>query len=192
VRRAAARGTGGKYSIAAAPKVNRLPCGAARVHNPAVASSPQGTPQGAPALDAATALRIARILHIAFLVAIATFVIVGEAAGPPEPRDLGPIYTILAALAVAMLIPAAIVRQKLVRSAEEHLRLRPEEMQLVGRWLAGNIVSFALCEAVAIYGLVLRLLGGTLPIAAPFYAAAAIFLFFFTPRLDAASKPRPF
>jgi len=135
-------------------------------------------------MDARTALRTAQIIHIAFLAAIPLYVVVGEFAGPSEPRELGMLYTVFLVLAVSMLAPAALVRQKMVRAAEEELRLRPDELPLLGRWLAGNIVSFALCEAVAIYGLLLRILGGTLVQAAPFFAAGFLFLIFFTPRLE--------
>ena len=87
-------------------------------------------------MDARTALRTAQIIHIAFVAAIPLYAVVGEFAGPAEPRELGMLYTVFLVLAVSMLAPAAMVRQKMVRAAEEELRLRPDELPLLGRWLA--------------------------------------------------------
>jgi len=55
----------------------------------------------------------------------------------------------------------------------------------------GSIASFALCEAVGLFGLVLRILGEMLEQAAPFYGAAFFLLMIFFPRNPANGSASP-
>jgi len=41
-----------------------------------------------------------------------------------------------------------------------------------------------MCESVALFGFVLRMLGGTLLISAPFYVVAILLMLLWTPRLE--------
>lgn len=127
-------------------------------------------------------LRLLRIIQMVLLISVVLYAVAGEFAGPQEARDVKQIRLILIALAGALLMAIGALRQRMISPAQEVLRSQPEDAQALARWRAGTIVTFALVEAGALYGLVLRLLGATLQQALPFYAAAAVLLVVFTPR----------
>ena len=129
-----------------------------------------------------TCLRLLRILQAALFGSLLLYGLVGEIAGPKEARDVKQMQLILMVLAAASWGVIFFVRQRLVQPAEEILRTQPEDAAALGRWRAGNMATFFLAEAVALYGLVLRMLGSTLLQAAPFYSAAILLLLAFTPR----------
>jgi uncharacterized membrane protein len=56
------------------------------------------------------------------------------------------------------------------------------------RWRAGLIITFALCLAVALLGLVLRILGASSSQATPFYLAGALLMLYFVPRRPASKE----
>ena len=88
----------------------------------------------------------------------------------------------LAMLAIGLGAAILFVRKGMIAGAEGTLRSQPEDTLALGRWRAGNIVTFALVEAIALYGLVLRMLGARLQDSVPFYAAAAVLLVVLGPR----------
>ncbi len=132
------------------------------------------------AVDAS--LRLLRTIQMFLRGSIVLYAVMGEFAGPREPRDVKQMQMILLMLGLGLVAAIVIVRQRMVRPAEDALRAQPEDAAALGRWRAGNIVTFALAEAVALYGLLLRMLGARLQDAVPFYAAAAVFLVVLGPR----------
>ncbi len=117
------------------------------------------------------------------LISIVFYRVLGEKVGPKEPRDVhfflqGP------AIAAFFCVGGAFFFHRMVGAAEEALRLRPEDSAALARWRTENIVCFVLCEAVALWGFLLRMLGGTFLRAAPFYAVAILLMLVWTPRLD--------
>jgi len=75
------------------------------------------------------------------------------------------------------------VRRTLVLQSAATLASRPNDAATLNRWRAGNIMTYALAESIALFGLVLRLIGFTLSQVWSFYIAAFILLLFFGPRL---------
>jgi len=122
-----------------------------------------------------------RIIHLAILVSVPFYAFVGEWAGPP-PGEIGFLYKILVAAAVADLGLFTFFRITMLRSAEATLATRPDDAAALGRWFTANVVTFVLCETVALLGLVIRFLGGNLVQAGPFYAVAFLLLLVVTPR----------
>ena len=127
-------------------------------------------------------LRLLRIIQMVLLTSVVLYAVVGELAGPQEARDVKQMRLILIALAGALLLAMGAIRQRMISPAQQILRSQPEDALALARWRAGNIVTFALAEAVALYGLVLRMLGAKLLQALPFYAAGAVLMLVFTPR----------
>jgi hypothetical protein len=70
----------------------------------------------------------------------------------------------------------------MVLRAEEALVRNEQDALSLARWRSGYVLIYALCEAVALYGLVLRFMGFTLTQVAPFYVVGFVLLFFFSPR----------
>ena len=128
-----------------------------------------------------------RIIHAVLLVSVLLYAAIGEKVGPAEPRDLKILPQLFALPAILNVGIALFARSRVVRAAEEALRLPPDDAPALARWRAGNILALALCESVALLGFVLRVLGGTLLISAPFYGAAFLLMLLWAPRLEVSA-----
>jgi len=128
-------------------------------------------------------LRVLRIVHAAMLAAAVLYIFLPETVNRDrveEPSQLT--YLAVAVMAAFSVGAALMVRQAMVGRASETLQLHPEDIAAVRRWFAGNMILFALCESVVVYGLALRSIGATWVQVAPFYAAGIILLLLFAPR----------
>ena len=136
--------------------------------------------------------RMLNFIRAAFLLAIAAYVFVGETIAP---RTLGPanpmMFQVFALAAVVTIAVMFVLRRKTISEAMATLRTSPEDARALGRWRAGYIITYAMCEAVALYGFVLRMLGFFLPQVAPFYLAAILLMLFYGPRRPASVQSEP-
>jgi len=67
------------------------------------------------------------------------------------------------------------------RSAEA-LASHPDDSLTLSHWKSGYIATYSLCEALALFGLILRFLGCNFQQSLPFYIGGFVLLFFFGPR----------
>lgn len=119
------------------------------------------------------------------LASIGVYVMVGEMAG----RNLNPDATMLYAISFASISVVGVilvVRKTLVLQSEAGLREKPGDAVMISRWKTGYIVTYALCEALALFGLSLRVMGFTRAQVWPYYAGGFVLLLLFWPRI-----PRP-
>ena len=116
------------------------------------------------------------------LVSIGIYAVVGEVAGARLTTDAKTLYAISFA-SISLVGAILVVRKTLVLQSEAELRLKPGDPVIVGRWKTGYIVTYALCEALGLFGLVLRILGFTLAQVWPYYAGSFVLLLLFWPRL---------
>ena len=65
-------------------------------------------------------------------------------------------------------------------------RLDPEDTLTLNHWRTGYLVTYALCEALALFGLIERFLGSNLQQCVPYYIGGFVLLFFFRPRQPAS------
>jgi len=115
------------------------------------------------------------------LASIVLYVLVGQLAGPVT-RALDPSLSYLfATLGVAIVGIIFVVRRTLVFRAEASLATQPEDTLSLNQWRTGYVATYALCEALALFGLVLRFVGGNLQQAMPYYLGGFVLLFFFRP-----------
>ncbi len=132
------------------------------------------------------ALKTLRAVQWAMLVSILLYGIVGELAGPVA-RAVDPALSYLfSTLAVAIVGVIFVVRRTLVLRAAESLATHPEDTVSLNHWRTGYLTTYALCEALALSGLVQRFLGSNLEQSSLYYLGGFILLFFFRPRLPAA------
>jgi len=134
-----------------------------------------------------SSVRQMRMVQMALLVAIVLYGVVGERiirAEAPEPHFL----RVLVFPAFFCAGGAFFFRRRMVQAAEEVLRLRSDDSAALARWRVGNITCLTLCEAVALWGFALRMLGGTFLHAVPFYAVAILLILAWTPRLDVSQE----
>lgn len=128
-----------------------------------------------------TAVRLVRLVQIAMLVCVVLYVVVGELVGRAAAANNALFYTMSLA-SISTLGAAFVVRRTLVLPAEALLREKPGDRLVQARWKAGYIFLYALCEALALFGLILRIAGFTLVHVWGFYLGGFLLLWLFSPR----------
>jgi hypothetical protein len=75
-----------------------------------------------------------------------------------------------------------VLRRTLVLRFAATLASHPDDSLTLNHWKSGYIVTYALCEALALFGLVLRFMGCNFQQSLPFYIGGFVLLAFFGPR----------
>ena len=128
------------------------------------------------------ALKTLRTVQWTMLGSILLYGIVGELLGPVA-RGVDPALSYLfATLAVAIVGVIFVVRRTLVLRAAESLATQPEDPLSLNHWRTGYLATYALCEALALFGLVLRFRASPSQQSLPYYLGGFVLLFFFRPR----------
>jgi hypothetical protein len=135
------------------------------------------------------AVKTLRTVQAAFIVSIVLYAFLAErliqrSANWPERR----LVTGFTILAIAMICIALVVRSRMVNPAKERLELDGADSGALNRWRVGTLFSLVLVESVALYGFVLRVMGGTRSQTWPFYLAAIFIMVIWTPNLDLDSS----
>ena len=119
------------------------------------------------------------------LASILVYGILGEVVGPTA-RGVDPSLSyIFSTLAVGIVGTIFVVRRTLVLRAADNLATHPDDSLSLNHWQTGYIATYALCEALALFGLVLRFRGCQLQQSLLFYVGAFVLLVFFRPRQPA-------
>jgi glycerol uptake facilitator-like aquaporin len=121
------------------------------------------------------------MIRILLLVSIALYVFIGERLGQRAPPDRN-LYFVLTLVAITTVGMIFAVRRLFVLRSEATLTAEPEDTAALNRWRSGYIITYALSEVVALFGLVLRILGFTLSQVAPFYLVGFVLMLLFGPR----------
>src|ERR1700758_573138 len=130
----------------------------------------------------ARSLKTLRTVQWAMLLSILLYVAVGEVLGP-RIQHVDPVLSYLfSTLAVGIVGTIFVVRRTLVLRAASTLARQPEDNLSLSQWKTGYITTYALCEALALFGLVLRFLGSEVQQSLLFYVGGFVLLFFFRPR----------
>lgn len=123
-----------------------------------------------------------RAVQWAMLASVLLYVLVGQLA-KPIARGLDPAVSYLfATFGVAIIGIIFVVRRTLVFRAAASLATEPDDLLSLGQWRTGYIATYALCEALALFGLILRFVGGNLQQSVPYYIGGFVLLFFFRPQ----------
>jgi hypothetical protein len=129
-------------------------------------------------------------VRAALLVAIAAYVFLGETIASrtlvPSNPMMFQVFALIAVLTVALMF---VVRRKSIAASTATLREHPEDATALARWRTGYVITYVLCEAVALYGFVLRMMGFSLTQVAPFYLAAILLMLYYSPRRPAVEQP---
>jgi hypothetical protein len=128
------------------------------------------------------ALKLLRIVQLAMMATVVAYAVVGQVADF-GPRAMNPALNYgLTTTAVMIVGVIFIVRRTLVMRSAESLADHPQDALALNHWKTGYLATYVLCEVLAVFGLVLRLLGGTFQQSLPFYISGIVLLFFFSPR----------
>ena len=133
------------------------------------------------------ALKTLRAVQWSMLASILLYALVGEGLGP-RVRGADPTLSYLfSTLAVGIVGTIFVVRRTLVLRAAGTLASQPEDSISLNHWRTGYIMTYALCEALALFGLVLRFRGATMQHSLLFYIGGFVLLAFFRPAQPASA-----
>jgi hypothetical protein len=132
-----------------------------------------------------SAIKVIRTVQIALLTSIVLYVVVGERVGAIPKLNDPVVFYVLSLATVTIVGVILVVRRTLVLQSAAALAARPNDVATLNRWRAGHIMTYALSEAIAVFGFILRITGFTLSQVAYFYVSAFILLLFFGPRRPA-------
>jgi len=134
------------------------------------------------------ALKTLRAVQWSLLGSIVLYVAVGEMFGPRMSAMNAALSYLFSTLAVGIVGTILVVRRTLVLRAAARLALQPDEAVSLSHWQTGYLITYVLCEVLALFGLVLRFRGSGLQESLLFYAGGFVLLFFFRPRQPALEK----
>ena len=127
------------------------------------------------------ALRILLIVRGAMLASIILYVFIAEQFAPTaSPNRV--LFYVVTGMAITLVAIVVIMRRILVLRSQAALAAQPGDATALNRWRTGYLVTYCLCEAIALYGLVLRFMGFNLSQVTPFYIAGFVLLVFYVPR----------
>ena len=128
------------------------------------------------------ALRTLRAVQWSMLGSILLYAVVGEVLGS-RGRAVDPSLSyVFSTASVAIVGVIFVVRRTLVLRSAGSLASQPDDAVTLRHWKSGYVVTYALCEALALFGLIQRLMGFNLEQSLPYYLGGFVLLFFFGPK----------
>jgi F0F1-type ATP synthase membrane subunit c/vacuolar-type H+-ATPase subunit K len=127
-------------------------------------------------------IRTLRAVQWTMLGSILLYAVVGEVVGSAARAADPSLSYVFTTVGVAIVGMIFVVRRTLVSRSAESLASNPNDSLTLSHWRSGYIVTYALCEALALFGLILRFLGFNFWQSLPFYVGGFVLLFFFGPR----------
>ncbi len=90
---------------------------------------------------------------------------------------------VLALTSVVIAAAVFVLRHKVLAPSAALAATQPEDTKALSLWRTAHIDMWALCEVIAMYGLLLRYLGFTVAQAAPFFVCGFVLILALGPRL---------
>jgi len=132
-------------------------------------------------------VRTLRAVQWTMLGSILLYAVIGEVLGRGA-RAIDPslsyVFTTAGVAIVGMIF---VVRRTLVLRSAENLAAHPDDSLTLRHWKSGYITTYALCEALGLFGLILRFMGCSVQQSLPFYIGGFVLLFFFGPQEPASA-----
>jgi hypothetical protein len=138
---------------------------------------------GAKSISMESSLRRVRQIRIAALVSIPLFVMIGESLArgvTHEPANT--LFHALSFISISLAGATFVVRATQILPWEAALKVRSDDTFALARWRTGYLFLYALCEAMALFGLLLRSDGFTLSNVWGFYLGGFLLLLLYSPR----------
>jgi len=101
---------------------------------------------------------------------------------PARPTPNAAFFHAIGLVSILSVVAIFFVRRILLASSQQLLAAQPEDKTVLGRWRGAYIVTWALCESIALYGIVLRFAGFSVSQWAPFFIAGFALMLWFVPR----------
>jgi hypothetical protein len=128
-----------------------------------------------------------RAVQWSMLGSILLYAVGGEVLGSGARAVDPSLSYVFATASVAIVGVIFVVRRTLVLRSAESLAAHPDDALTINHWRNGYIVTYALCEALALFGLILRFTGVNFQQSLPYYIGGFVLLFFFGPREPVSS-----
>jgi len=132
-----------------------------------------------------SALRVVRLLRGCMLGMVVLFVYMGERisrqAHHAPPQTVALIQGVLVVVCMGLIAFMLFIRSRMLQSSESAFRHDPNDAAAVQRWRAAHLLSYGISEGIALYSMVLRIIGGTFYQVLPFYVAGFALLLFLRP-----------
>ena len=137
----------------------------------------------------AGALTGLKTIYFGHIVAWFCFLFVVSKINPPQ-RDVSVLVLgVLVVAAVTTMVIGFVTRNKLVKLSAE--ALASDSPKARGFWKSANLIAFSCATSVAVYGVVLKMLGSSWRMAGIFFGLSFGLLLFWRPRQLAASGAEP-
>ena len=133
-------------------------------------------------------LRTLRTIQRGMLGSIVLCAVVAELLGSKARATNASLSYFFTTAAVAIVGAIFVIRRTLVLPSAESLLSHPEDSLTLNHWKSGYIATYALCEALALFGFVLRLTGSSFQQALTYYVGGFVLLFFFGPQRTATAS----
>ncbi len=127
-------------------------------------------------------IRVLQLVQWGMLGSILLYAVVGEVAGSSTGVANAALSYAFTTAGVAIVGAIFVVRRTLVLRSAESLASHPDDSLTLNHWKNGYIATYALCEALALFGLVLRFTGSDFQQSVPYYIGGFVLLFFFGPQ----------
>lgn len=127
-------------------------------------------------------VRLLRTVQLAMLGSIVICVVGGEIVGPRPGAENPALSYAFSTIAVAILGMIFVVRRTLVLRSAESLAAHPDDRLSLRHWKTGYLATYTLCEALAVFGVILRFAGFNFRQSLPFYVGGFVLLSFFGPK----------
>ena len=127
-------------------------------------------------------LRTLRVVQWTMLGSILLYAVVGEVLRHSARAIDASLSYVFTTAGVALVGVIFVVRRTLVLRSAENLVVHPDDSVTLNHWKSGYITTYALCEALALFGLILRFMGCSFQQSLPFYVGGFVLLSFFGPR----------
>jgi hypothetical protein len=127
-------------------------------------------------------IRTLRAVQWTLLGSILLYAVAGEVLGFRARAADPSLSYVFTTAGVAIVGVVFVVRRTLVLRSAENLAAHPGDSLTLNHWKSGYLVTYGLCEALALFGLVLRFMGFRFEQSLPFYVGGFVLLFFFGPR----------
>ena len=125
--------------------------------------------------------RMLNVIRGAFLIAIILYFQLSRSL-PSHAKPNPVLLYALAAFACGEVLTIFILRWILVSRSEQVLIKDPADQKAPIKWRMGYVGMYAVALSIALYGLLLHVLGFALHQVIPFFVAGAIFMLLFPPR----------
>jgi hypothetical protein len=127
-------------------------------------------------------VRTLRAVQWTMLGSILLYAAIGAVLGRSARAVDASLSYVFTTAGVAIVGMIFVVRRTLVLRSAENLAANPDDSLTLRHWKSGYITTYALCEALGLFGLILRFMGCSVQQSLPFYIGGFVLLFFFGPQ----------